>query len=298
MAIYDTRGLELKEHQQVIDELMDLVRSKAEETDVKMHIHVAWMCILEDGRRVENAEIELHERLAEFMPVLGVITKHRTDDGFRAKVQKRLPKAANVVSVRALPERFDGSDSVLRPKGLEDLLNATEEVIPEASQKAFAAAQRASVELKKKAAHKEVMVAAGAAGVASANPIPIADALVLVPIQVGMLARISAAFGIELSKAFLGTLVSSMVGSAGAMFMGRAIVTNLLKLFPGAGTVVGGVIAGATAVVLTTGLGSLYIAVLAKLCTDSPGEVPSPDDIAREFKNRFGGNADASPPTT
>ena len=298
LAIYDTRGIELKEHQQVIDELMDLVRSKAEETDVQMHIHATWMCISEDGRRVEDAEIELHKRLAEFMPVLGVITKHRTDNGFRAEVQKLLPKAANVVSVRALPERFDGSDAVLQPKGLEDLLNATAEVIPEAVQRAFAAAQRASVELKKKAAHKVVMSAAVAAGAAGAIPIPIADAMVLVPIQVGMLAGISATFGIDLSKAFLGTLVSSMVGSAGAMFIGRAIVTNLLKLIPGVGTAVGGTIAGATAVGLTTGLGNLYIAVLAKLCTDSPGEVPSPDDIAREFKNRVDGDADASTPPT
>ena len=142
------------------------------------------------------------------------------------------------------------------------------------------------------------MVSAAAAGAAGAIPIPIADAMVLVPIQVKMLAEISATFGIELSKAFLGTLVSSLVGSAGAMLIGRTIVTNLLKFFPGAGTVVGGVIAGATAGGLTTGLGSLYIAVLAKLCTDSPGKVPSPDDIVREFKNRLGGNADASPPTT
>ena len=41
------------------------------------------------------------------MPVLGVITKARADQGFRAEVQRLLPEAKNVVRVRALSERFD-----------------------------------------------------------------------------------------------------------------------------------------------------------------------------------------------
>ena len=88
LAIYDTRGLELKENRQIIDKLMDLVSSKAAETDPYRHIHVAWLCISEDGRRVEGAEIELHKRLAEFMPVLGVITKHRTDKWIQGRGSK------------------------------------------------------------------------------------------------------------------------------------------------------------------------------------------------------------------
>ena len=150
LAIYDTRGLELKEYQQIIDDLVEFVAAKARETDVNQHVHVAWMCVSEDGRRVEEAEVELHRRLAEFMPVLGVITKARADEGFRADVQRLLPEARNVVRVRALSERFDDSDVVLPPMGLEELLEATTEVIPEAVQRAFAAAQKASIELKKK----------------------------------------------------------------------------------------------------------------------------------------------------
>ena len=45
---------------------------------------------------------------------------------------------------------------------------------PEAAQKAFAAAQKASIDLKKKAAHKVVVVAAASAAAAGAAPIPFA----------------------------------------------------------------------------------------------------------------------------
>ena len=287
MAIYDTRGLELKEYRQIIDELAEFVRVQAAKPDVNEHIHAAWVCLSEDGRRVEDAEIELHRELAASVPVLGVITKARSDDGFRAKVQHLLPQAANVVRVRALSERFDEADVVLPPMGLKDLVCATVELVPDAVQRALAATQKANVELKKKAAHKVVVSAAAAATAAGAVPIPFADAAVLIPIQVGMLAGISATFGIELSKAFLITLVAAMAGRAGATFLGRTAVSNLLKLLPAVGSFAGGAIGAAAAATLTTALGELYIAVLAKLFTASRGETPSPEAIAREFKDRL-----------
>ena len=78
-----------------------------------------------------------------------------------------------------------------------------------------------------------------------------------------------------------------MAGPAGAAFLGRAVVSNLLKFIPGLGTVAGGVISAAAAGTLTTTLGKIYIAVLAKLFTASQGNAPSPEDIVREFKARM-----------
>ena len=284
LAIYDTRGVELKDYREIIDELADFVADKSRDADAKNHIHVAWVCVSEDGRRVEEGEIELHRRLAEYMPVVGVVTKARSDQGFGAEVQRLLPEAVNVVRVRALREGFDDSDVTLPPMGLDQLVEATAEIIPEAAQKAFAAAQKASVDLKKKAAHRVVIGAAAAAAAAGASPIPFSDAALLVPIQIGMLAAISASFGVELSKAFFRTLVAAMAGTTGATFAGRAIVSNLLKFIPGVGSVAGGAISATTAGGLTTALGELYIVVLAKLSDDAGGGTLSPDDIADEFK--------------
>lgn len=286
LAIYDTRGLEMKEYRQIIDELANYVKSKSGQTDINQHIHVAWVCLSEDGRRVEQAEIDLHKRLAGSVPVLGVITKARADQGFKAVVRRLLPEATNVVRVRALRERLDDGH-VTEPMGLKDLVEATAECIPEAAQRAFAATQKASIDLKKKAAHKVVVGATAAAVAAGATPIPFSDAAVLAPVQIGMLAGISATFGIELSKAFLGTLVSAAVGVTGATFLGRAIVANLLKFIPGVGSVAGGIISAGTAGALTTALGTAYIAALAKLFVASEGDPPSSEEIAREFRKRM-----------
>lgn len=287
LAIYDTRGLELEEYRQIIDELMEFVDSKHKEPDASQHVHVSWMCVSEDGRRVEDAEIALHQRLAEFMPVLGVITKARSDQGFKARVQDLLPKTTEVVRVRALSERFDDVDTVLPAMGLEDLVDATIEVIPKAVQRAFAAAQKASIALKKKRAHSVVNAAALVAGGVGATPIPFADAVLLVPVQIGMLAGISATFGLELSKAFLGTLVTAMAGTTAATVLGQSIVSNLLKFIPGLGSIFGGAIAATTASALTKGLGEIYITVLDKLFTESEGDAPSQEAIAQELKDRL-----------
>ena len=98
---------------------------------------------------------------------------------------------------------------------LRSYLEATVEVIPEAVQRAFAACpegeHRAQEERK---AHKVVVAGAAVAGDGGGSQpdTAVSDAALLVPIQIGMLAGISATFGIELSKAFLGTL---MVGGHG-----------------------------------------------------------------------------------
>lgn len=288
LAIWDTRGLEMAAYGEIISELEQHVISCSRETDKKRHIHVAWLCIHEDGRRVEEAEVKLHTMLAKHMPVIGVITKARADQGFKAEVQRLLPEVRNVVRVRALEEKLD-EGHVLTPMGLIDLVNLTAEVIPESFRRAFAAAQKASVQQKKDVAHGIVVAAATSAAVAGASPIPFSDAIILVPIQIGMLAGISSTFGLTLSTSFLSTLVAAMVGATGATLGGKAIVSNLLKFIPGAGTLLGGIISATTAAALTTTLGKLYIATLVALFSESGGEAPSSDDVVREFKKRLGG---------
>ena len=286
LAVWDTRGLEMADFQDTRAELMLLVKKRAASHKAKRHIHVAWLCIAEDGRRVEDAEIELCSDLAEQMPVLGLITKARSDAGFRAEVQRLLPEATAVVRVRATAEELDGGHS-LPPMGLRDLVDATQELLPEAFQRAFVAAQKVSLEKKEQQARNVVMVAAGAAIAAGAVPIPFADAALLIPIQIGMFAKVSAAFGFDPTKDFLRVLVATVAGSGAATLAGRAIVTNILKFIPGAGTIAAGVISGATAATLTTTLGETYIAALKAAYTDADGDTPKEEAVVKAFGDRL-----------
>ena len=284
LSIYDTRGLELEKYNKNFEEIEELVKQCAQKNDPNEHIHAAWLCIHEDGRRVEDAEIKLHEMLAKHMPVIAVITKSRSDQGFRSEVQKQLLQTKNVMRVRAISEKFD-EGPVLPSMGLGELIDVTSEVIPEGFQGALAAAQKASIEHKKTQARRIVAQFAASAGGAGASPIPFSDVVALAPLQIGMLTRLSNIFGLPLTTSFLSTIVASAAGVTGASFAGRAIATNLIKLFPGAGSLVGGTIAAGTAVTLTGLLGEAYTQALCQVISES--DQPRPEDIAQEFRGQL-----------
>ncbi|MBE6848732.1 MAG: DUF697 domain-containing protein, partial [Ruminococcus sp.] len=125
--------------------------------------------------------------------------------------------------------------------------------------------QKVSLEHKKKRAHAAVAAATTAAFGEGMTPVPFADAAMLVPTQVAMIASITAIFGLNISRSILTGFVSSTLGAGGATVLGRTITANLIKLIPGAGTVAGGMISGATAGLLTTALGEAYIQLMTAI---------------------------------
>ena len=59
--------------------------------------------------------------------------------------------------------------------------------------------------------------------------------------------------------------MSATLGAGGATILGKTVVSNILKLIPGVGTVVGGAISGATAALITTALGEAYILLMTQI---------------------------------
>jgi uncharacterized protein (DUF697 family)/GTPase SAR1 family protein len=286
LSIFDTRGLEMADFSKTVGDVRSFVSERARNTDPKQHIHVAWICIAEDLRRVEPAEEELVKVLADYMPVIVVITKSRADQGFRAEVQRILPQATNVINVRAIREEQD-EGNVLLPKNLRELVDLTIQVVPEGLRRAFTSAQKVDINLKKTQSHAIVATAATSAAGIAAAPIPFSDAIAIVPIQVAMLAGISATFGLSIDESFLSTIVGSIVTGAGGTLAGRAILSGLLKFIPGIGSVAGGAIAATTAAALTTTFGEAYIAALEMLFMNNNGEPPTSDKVAKAFKEQY-----------
>jgi small GTP-binding protein len=282
LSIFDTRGLEMADFSKTVGDVRSLVSERSRNSDPKQHIHVAWVCITEDLRRVEPAEEELVNMLAEHVPVVVVITKARADEGFRAKVQQILPKAKNVIRVRAKEDKLDGGFT-LPPMNLCELVDLTMQVVPEGLKRAFTAAQKVDINLKKTQSHA---IVASAAGIAAA-PIPFSDAIAIVPIQVAMLAGISATFGLSIDQSFITTILGSIVTGSGGTLAGRAIVSGLIKFIPGIGSVVGGVLAATTAAALTTAFGEAYIAALEMLFIKNSGEPPTYEEVAKAFGKKY-----------
>jgi small GTP-binding protein len=287
ISIFDTRGLEMADLANTLDALKSLVNERSQSNDASQHIHVAWICIAEDFRRIEPAEEELVKMLVDRnIPVIAVITKARSDKGFRAKVLEILPLVKNAVRVRAIEEELD-EGIILRSAGLRDLVDLTMQVVPEGLKRAFIAAQKIDIELKKTQSHAIVAGAAVSAAGLAAVPIPFSSAVAIVPIQIGMLAGISATFGLSIDKSFLSTIVGSIIAGAGGTLAGRTIVASLLKMIPGAGSVVGGAIEAATAAALTTAFGEAYIAALDMLFVNNNGEPPTSEEVAEAFKEKY-----------
>ena len=286
LSIFDTRGLEMKDFEKTLASLRTTVAERAKESDARRHIHVGWVCIAEDLRRVESAEVKLTEMLAELMPVVGVITKARADQNFRAEVQRLLPETRNVVRVRAIREEFDDGH-VIEPVGLRELVDLTMELVPEGQRRAFVAAQKVDIELKKTRSHMIVATAASSAAAIAYTPIPFSDWTLIVPIQISMIAGITATFGLSLSVATITSIMGSVITGTGATVVGRAIVSSLLKLIPGVGTAVGGTISATTAAAMTTAFGEAYIATLALLFTRNNGKSPSETEVIETFKRQY-----------
>lgn len=99
------------------------------------------------------------------------------------------------------------------------------------------------------------------ATVTGAVPIPFADAPLLVGQQVAMMLAINKVFGFDIKRDALQSLAVAALGVGGATVIGKTVASNLIKLIPGPGSVVGGAVSAGTAGVITFALGKAYIEV-------------------------------------
>lgn len=52
LSIFDAHGLEMADFSDTLDALKSLINQRSRNADLNQHIHVAWICIAEDSRRV------------------------------------------------------------------------------------------------------------------------------------------------------------------------------------------------------------------------------------------------------
>lgn len=272
LAIYDTPGFELSSGQQnkVKDEILDIISKGFASKDINDAIHCIWYCVNVGGNRTfDESEINwLKEFTVENkvtqVPIIVVLTQaipKKKAAEMKNHVEKENLDIIKVVPILAQDMDFD-EEYIARAYGLDQLIDVMAEVLPNELQSTLQNVQKASLDSKKRAAQAVVATAvAGSFGEGFA-PIPFSDAALLIPTQVGMIAGITVIFGLDISKSFLTSFVSATIGSAGATVLGKTIVSNLLKLIPGVGTVAGGLISGTTAGLLTTALGGAYIMIM------------------------------------
>ena len=312
LTIYDTPGLELdgeNSMSELLTQVVDVINRQVEEGTIDDAIHCILYCVNTPSHRFEDNEAKFIKLLqtrihTQNIPIFIVLTQsfNREDSAaLKNYIASLNLKIRAIVPVLAT-EYYVDEDYTAKPRGMTELAQMISEAVPESVKETFDAIQCASMDLKRKRARKIVAASAAAAAVIGAVPIPFSDAVLLVPEQIGMLAGITAAFGIPVDKAALAAILSATIGSGGMTLLGKTVVTNLVKIIPGAGSVVGGAISSATAAALTSALGEAYILVMLMI---AKGEVSADfiktqegiKTIARLFVDRIkvARNSDGSP---
>lgn len=288
IVLYDTRGLELDPsiQKKVKDEIFDLVKQNKHSKDA---LHAVYYCIQANSSRIEDTEIELIKKISTILPVILVLTQSigkPAEDFNRYLENLNLPVAA-VQNIMAEPYEIT-DDYVIPAFGLKELIDKTLHLIPKEAHDAFMNAQQADIERKAKSARRWASrYVATTFGVGFA-PIPFSDASVLIPMQVTLLAHITAIFGISMDKATIVSLIAAVGGTGSATMIGKTVVANAFKFIPGAGTIIGGIISGTTASIVTSALGLSYIEVLSIIATkEKNGESIDLGLIERLMRTQF-----------
>ncbi|UOR82534.1 DUF697 domain-containing protein [Helicobacter pylori] len=177
-------------------------------------------------------------------------------------------------------------------EGLKELVDETKKCLSDAmrnKEKHFLLIQKANIQVRKQAMIDEsktiIHVAAGVAGAAGLIPIPFSDALAIAPIQTGMIYKMNDAFGVKMKDSVATSLITGLLGVTAVAQVGRTLVNGLLKFI----LVVGSVAGGATAAIITEGIGFAYLKVLETRFNDEMGEVklPAMDTIKFLFKENY-----------
>lgn len=301
LAIYDTRGFELgKEVQsEVKKEVIETISKGLVGHDVNEAIHCIWYCINTASNRIEPEEIAWLRELAQDnritqVPIIVILTQSFSQK--KAEEMRRILLDENldiiqVVPVLAEDYEIDGLGTA-RAYGLELLIQVMEEALPEELMDTLHNVQIASLKAKKRRAQAAVATASVAAAGEGAAPIPFADCALLIPTQLTMIASITVIFGFDVNKSIITALLSSTIGAGGATVLGKTVVSSLLKLIPGAGTVAGSAISAGTAGVITAALGEAYIAVMelvfqGEMSIEDLGTSVGKDLMSRTFQEQL-----------
>ena len=276
-GVYDSEGFETGTSGDVIVDGLRRLVTERRTLAMDEQIHAVWYLVRWSDRRFEQAQEQFVRELSALgLPVIVVMTQVPTRDGvahpealeFATYIESLglpISPQGRVVLTNALVDPFTASPVF----GLQALLDDTYAVIPAVAEMALTAAQVVDMGRKKKVVatiiNQAVVVAAGV----GATPIPFADAALLVPNQVTMIARITAAYGLPPNRSKALAAAGAVILTGGATMAGRYAVTSLLKFVPG-GVIAGSAISATVAGALTRTVGYAW----ARVCEYALGLTP------------------------
>ena len=282
--------------------MVDTISKCLATQDINKAIHCIWYCINTASNRVEPEEIEWIKELSKEnqltqVPIIVVLTQSFSKNNANLLRKTLLEENLDVIQiVPVLAKDYEIDDEyTAKSYGLDVLIRVMGEALSDDLMDTLQNVQIVSLSEKKRRAQAAVATATVVAASEGAAPIPFSDCALLIPTQLAMIASITVIFGFDVNKSILTAFLSSTIGAGGATLLGKTVVSNLIKLIPGSGSVVGGAISSGTAGVITAALGEAYIGIMelvfkGEMSIDDLSTDKGKEEMATLFKVGLGKN--------
>lgn len=285
VVLYDSIGYELSgenSKDEFLNKIVDF-SSTSKSKKINEQIHLVWYHIQASGHRVTEWDLSLIDKIKSLnIPIAVVFTKCDlvTEGEVKemAKEIKDIPYFEITTSEKVTPKYLD----------LEKLIEWSSDNLDPALKIAFVKSQKVNLNEKRKNAENIVIQHSTGSATIGFVPIPFADAPILIANQAGMVARILYVYDLnsfsELMPNLLKTIgVGSLVSTAGKWLAGE-----LLKIIPGVGTVIGGIITGAVAASVTAAIGYSVSEICFSISTFAiNGEKSKLQDYLKDLSSIF-----------
>ncbi len=282
LVIFDTVGYEVVDGEARASKFqtktIDFIK-QCQGKSLDQQIHLIWYCLSVANHRITDFDLDNLRLISnEFkIPVAVVLTQcdvepvdeqgnGETSTAFR-KVLREHRVNCDVFETCAENPTHDPELKL----DLERLISwSMSSLKDDALRQAFVSAQVASLSAKRSEAMKIIMTySATTATSAGLNPVPMSDALLIVPQQVAMAASLAKLYGFG----SMGDMVMSMLKAQILSLVGRQLAASLTKLVPVLGQVINAAVAG----VITGGVGLALVEIYERAVQQYLKTGQSPD---------------------
>ncbi|MUU65964.1 GTPase [Helicobacter pylori] len=287
LILWDTQGIEAADYHDTMQSIKKEMEDSFKTLSEKEAVDVAYLCVKETSSRVQERERELLSFAKNWnIPTIVVFTNTQAEagDAFVQETKGIIDeewgfKGFVRAYVRVNSVAFSFRGLKVPVEGLEELVDETKKYLSDAIKNHFLRVQKVKIQERKQAmiakSKKIIHVASGLAGTAEASPIPFSDMPLIAGVQKRMIHEMNDAFEVSLGKSATPTFITEISSIIALAHVERTLVNGFLKFIP----VVGSVAGGATAAVITEGIGFAYLKVLEKCFNDETGEVNLPDEV-------------------
>ena len=247
--LIDTVGYEYGFFKQnkIKSELAKFCKEGIKKSELDKLIHMIWFCVDGTAKRIDQVVLDYIKSVMndwKQVPIIIVFTKSYSEievgenikmaeEAIRTYNSKHKRKPLNIVNI--IPVVAKGypinEDTVVPPRGLDELVTRTNELAPEARRLANEAIKDIDIKLKGQMANSIITAATAAATIVGGAPIPVPDAPTLITIQGVMLRNIAKTYGVN-DDSSTNKIVDTILKIGLTTLTGKALL-NQLKAIPG-----------------------------------------------------------------